>query len=122
MEKDGILDLTSSEIGNLWVTYMNDSMTSRVMEYFNAIMEDQETRPILEKAYTYTKRRLQMLKEIFTKEQMPIPVGFKEHDVNLNAPRLYSDTYILHYVNAFSMMGIGVFGRCLGMSARADIR
>ncbi len=34
----------------------------------------------------------------FKKENIPIPMGFTEQDVNLNAPPLFSEIYLVHYL------------------------
>lgn len=43
--------LASSEIGNLWVSFVNDSLVRCVLKYFLAKVEDEEIKVVLEQAY-----------------------------------------------------------------------
>lgn len=44
METDHNVRLTSAEIGQLWSSYMADTMSNCVLRYFNEKLEDTEIR------------------------------------------------------------------------------
>ena len=90
--------LTSAEIASIWTAYMNDSMSKCVLGYFLKDVEDQEIRSIIQHAYELTSTHIEKLTHIFQKEQFPLPTGFTSEDVNMNAPRLYTDTFMLEYI------------------------
>ena len=47
------------------------------------------------------------LTTIFKEEQIPVPTGFTyEHDVNLNAPRMYTDIFMLTYLTHMAQIGL----------------
>jgi spore coat protein CotF len=114
--------LTAAEIGNLWTNYINDSMAICVIKHFLNQVEDDEIRPILEYALHLAKQHVQSVKEIFNQEKIPIPIGFTDDDVNVNAPRLFSDTFYLIYLQNMSRVGLAAYSLALPGVARPDAR
>ncbi|WP_088102062.1 DUF3231 family protein [Halalkalibacter urbisdiaboli] len=120
--KEHHINLTSAELGALWASYMSESATLPVLSYFNEIVEDAEIKRVIEFACEKSKEHLTTLTELFKQENYPVPLGFSDEDVNLNAPRLYSDTYMLYFVRNLGKAGIAADGMAFSMSARKDIR
>ncbi|MET3291014.1 UNVERIFIED_CONTAM: spore coat protein CotF [Brevibacillus sp. OAP136] len=114
--------LTSAEIGNLWITYMSDSMAVCVITYFLEKVEDAETRSVLEYALSLSKQHVQRITEIFKSENSPIPQGFTDEDVNLNAPRLFSDTFFLIYIQNMARIGLTGYSLALPVMVQPDVR
>lgn len=116
------ITLASGEIATLWDVYMQDSMSVCVLRYFLEQVEDMETRPVIEFAYHTAQKQMQKIYEIFTEEEIPIPDGFKEEDVNLKAPRLYSDIFFMRYLKHMAQVSLGLHGMSLAIMDRLDIR
>jgi hypothetical protein len=116
------IDLTSSEIASLWTAYMNNSMSIQFLNYFLKTVEDSDVRSIIEKGHSISAELLAQITKLFEQENIPIPSGFSDSDVNLNAPRLYTDSFILSYINHMSKAGMLGYSGFLSMSARRDIR
>ncbi|WP_047154172.1 DUF3231 family protein [Aneurinibacillus tyrosinisolvens] len=114
--------LTSAEIANLWSTYQSDSMGRCVLSYFLEKVEDTEIRPVLEYTRSNCEKHIKMVTEIFHHEKYPIPHGFTNEDVHVDAPRLYSDVFFLYYVKQMARMGLVACSLALPMSARSDVR
>ncbi|WP_404451294.1 DUF3231 family protein [Virgibacillus necropolis] len=121
MAMDQNIDLTSSELSQIWGAYMNASITSKVLKYFINIVEDNEIRPVIQNALDLTQSQLTDLKAIFEKENKPVPIGFTDQDVNVDAPRLYSDNYCLQYVFQLGSLGIYSFAASVTVATREDI-
>jgi hypothetical protein len=119
---DKRIQITSSEIASLWTSYMNNSMSIQFLNFFLSTVEDTEVRSIVEKAHNISDKLLAELTEVFQQEKIPIPNGFSESDVNLNAPRLFTDSFMITYVNHLSKAGMLGYSGSLSMSARKDIR
>lgn len=114
--------LTSSELAQLWSQYMTDSASICTLSYFLEKAEDAEIKPVIEHALHLSKSHIQTLTALFTEEKNKIPHGFKvEEDVDLSAPRLYSDSYVLHYINQMARIGLTTYSASLSASVRADI-
>src|SRR5699024_11222221 len=92
------VDLSSGEIGYLWETYQYESLASCGIQYFLSNVDDQQIQILLEEALGLSETRLSQITDILTKENYPIPQGFTDDDVNLNAPRLFSDKLYIEYL------------------------
>ena len=116
------IKLTSGEVSALWGSYLNDTLSICTISYFLKDVEDPDIRAVLEFALELEKKHIQIISDIFNKEKLPIPVGFTEHDVNLNAPRLYPDLFLLYYIQSMGAMGLNGYSVALPNSARKDVR
>jgi hypothetical protein len=116
------LRLTSSEIAQLWSGYMGDSMSRCILSYFKHLVEDEEIRQVVEYALHLSEQHLQRIATIFENEQFPIPHGFTEKDVNVGARRLFSDTFMLVYLQNVAKQGLALYSMALTVSARTDVR
>ena len=59
---------------------------------------------------------------MFNKAGLPLPDGFTDNDVNINAPRLFSDTFYLAYLSYMSRIAMHNYTLILNQIARSDIR
>lgn len=122
MENGKQIRLTSSEIAQLWAQYMNDSGSICMLTFFLEKAEDSEVKSVVEFALELSERHIESLTSIFTEEKFATPHGFKlEEDVNLNAPRLFSDNLVLNFVHQMSMVGLTTYSASLSASTRADL-
>jgi len=49
------LRLTSTEVGTLWLDYMNDSVAVCALQYFSEKVKDKDIRPIVEFALSLSQ-------------------------------------------------------------------
>lgn len=123
MEIEGkVIKLTSAEIASIWTAYMNDSGLICQFQYFLAKAEDKEIRPLIQQALDLAQGNITALTEIFNKEKYPIPYGLKlDEDVDVSAPRLYSDTYVLNYLHQAAQIALQAYSISLSLVVRADV-
>ncbi|MDZ5471481.1 DUF3231 family protein [Bacillus sp. 31A1R] len=114
------VSLTSAEIANLWTQYINDSMAICTLNYYLKDVEDKDIKEILTFALNLSKSHLEKIKLFLKKENYPVPMGFNENDVNLNAPRLFSDTFMLVYMHIMTIHGMTGYAGALSTSIRKD--
>ncbi|WP_102275001.1 DUF3231 family protein [Cytobacillus massiliigabonensis] len=114
--------LTSSEIACIWTAYMNDSMSKCVMGYFLNVVDDEDIRPIIQSAYNLSSAHLEKLNILYKEEDLPLPTGFTDSDVNLHAPRLYTDPFMLSYIAHMAKVGLLAYGGFVSMCARKDLK
>ena len=119
---ENYIQLTSSEIASIWTSYMNNSMSIQFMNYMLSTVEDTEVRSIIEKGLNVSTEHLLHITEVFNKENIPLPNGFSNSDVNLNAPRLFTDTFMITYLNHMAKAGMLGISGFLSMCARTDVR
>jgi len=116
------VELTSTEISNIWSSYLKGSMELRFFQYFNAIAEDPEVKNIVEKMMEYSQKSLEELEVIFKKENLTIPLGFTEKDVRLDADKVFSDTFILYICHDLTMLSLSTYPSAFPDCTRKDVR
>ncbi|MDR3563700.1 MAG: DUF3231 family protein [Negativicutes bacterium] len=122
MEQAKNLRLISTEIGALWTHYMNDTMASCYLKYFLHKAKDLEIRSLLEFALGLSQKHIESITRIFKQEGIPIPAGYSDSDVNVNAPRLYSDTFALRYLRHMGKSGLAGYALSVYLAVRQDVR
>lgn len=115
-------ELTSAEMGKLWATYTGNSMAKCVLSYYLQHVDDEDIKTLLENALKLTEDFMRMSKEIFEKENFPIPNGFGEEDVNLGAPRLFLDPFYVHYLKYAAKAGLSIYNVGLPLMYRKDVK
>ncbi|WP_233269355.1 DUF3231 family protein [Alteribacillus sp. YIM 98480] len=113
--------LVSSELGDLFSNYLGDSLFCCVYEHHLQVVQDDEIKKFIEFALNISKKHLRAIEEIFTKEKIPIPVGFGEQDIRKEAPRLFSDVFMVFYITEMARAGFETYGSALSTSFRNDI-
>lgn len=106
--------ISSSELGNLWSQYINDSLANCVFRYFLHHVQDKDIGEVIQYALELTERHLKKAAEFLTKENYPIPIGFTDEDVTVEAPPLFSDTYIIVYVHIMTVHGLTRYAGAIG--------
>ncbi|WP_121612745.1 DUF3231 family protein [Mesobacillus foraminis] len=114
--------LTAIEMGKLWATYMGNSMTKGIMEYYLQHIDDEDIKVLLENGVALSKEMLNRIEAFFKKEKFPIPIGFKDEDYNFNAPRLFQDEFYVHYLKYAAKAGLSIYAIALPLVIREDIR
>ena len=114
--------LTSTEIGSLWLGYMNDSLVVCALQYFSEKVKDQDIRPIVEFALSLSQQHVQAIAQILKNEDFAVPVGYSNVDVDLQAPPLFSDTFYLRYLKHLSAAVMAAYSLGLSQAVRSDVR
>jgi hypothetical protein len=113
--------LTSGEIGELWTNYVYDSMSKCVISYFLKKCQDTDICSLIEYDLSGITTNLQRTKDILNSVNFPIPIGFTEEDVHLDAGKLYSDVFMLHYIKIKSKFELINYSASRSLCARADV-
>jgi len=116
------INLTSSEIGSLWTGYMQDSLSKQLLAFMMQYIVDPDIKSVVQHSYNLSSTHLETLESIFEAEQYAVPNGFTEHDVNMNAPWLFTDLFCLTYVNHMARIGMPSHSEMAAVSYRKDIR
>jgi hypothetical protein len=101
---------------------MQNSMSIQIMNFFLRTVEDPEVKGVIKKALAISTTHLLQLSGVFKTEKIPMPEAFNESDVNLNASKLYTDPFMLTYLNHMSKAGMLGYSGFLSMCTRVDIR
>lgn len=120
-EKNHHFELTSAEIANLWTQYMNDTLSICVLTHSLEKMKDPDIKEVLEYALSLAESHIVKVTEIFKQENFPIPKGFSvEEDVNLSAPPIFTDAFMLDYMHVMTLLGLTGYAGAIGTSSRLD--
>lgn len=119
--KDTHEKLTSTEMGKLWATYMGNTMSQCVLTYYLRHVDDNDINKVLQDALELSKTFVDGVKKIFDEENFPIPIGFAEGDVNLEAPRLFDDEFYLHYLRYAGKAGLSLYSAAIPLVTRPDM-
>lgn len=115
-------ELISSEIANLWNSYMSDSFAICVLKHFINRVDDNSTKSLLKKSLDLSQQHIKKITNIFNEEKLTLPEGFSDRDVDVNAPRLFTDSYYLFYISNLSKQGMNAYTIALNDVSRSDIR
>lgn len=116
------LKLTATEIASLWTAFMNESMSICIVGQMLKYIGDSEINKGVQTAYDLSKKNIETLTIMLKNENFAIPNGFTKEDVNMDAPKIYSDTFCLIYVNHIARVGMLGYSSFVSMSVRNDIR
>ncbi|VEF49763.1 Protein of uncharacterised function (DUF3231) [Bacillus freudenreichii] len=114
--------LTSAEMGKLWATYTGNTLGECVLSYFLRNIDDQDIKKVVEQALNLSEKLVNEIKRIFIQENFPVPAGLNKEDVNLEAPRLFSDEFYLHYLKYTAKAGLSIYSIAIPLMTRRDIR
>jgi hypothetical protein len=101
---------------------MNDSVSVCVLSYFVSKVQDADIKAVTEYALETSSKHLEMITNIFNTVNHPIPHGFTKEDVNIEAKKLFSDSFVLFYTKHMARMGIINYGSALAVCPRSDVR
>lgn len=122
MNKQFTETLTANEISNAWSAFMKNSMEIKFFAYFAETTEDPEISAMVVKMLNHRKRGTRYLEVIFQTENFAVPLGFTDEDVSINAPKVFSDSFILSFCYDIVLFSISVFSSALLDCVRTDIR
>jgi hypothetical protein len=114
--------MSASELANLWTQYMNDSLALCLFRYFLNHVQDKDVIQVLQYSLELSERHLQRVQEFLTKDGYPTPKGFTDEDVTVEAPPLFSDTFIIVYLHIMAVHGLTRYSGAIGNVIREDQR
>ncbi|WP_456272582.1 DUF3231 family protein [Bacillus sp. AK031] len=122
MSDSNKVNLTSSEMASLWDAYISHTHTLCILKYFRAKAEDGEVLEILTHTYEALEKSKNECEALLQSENIPVPMGFGENDVDISAPRLFSDTFAMMYLKNLATVMMASCILMFTVSTRKDIR
>lgn len=116
------IQLICSEITGIWNSYMYDTMSLCVLKHFANNTQDSETTSAIQHAIKLSSRHINELTDLFNQEGLAIPDGFSQMDFDINAPRLFTDSFYLLYLTHMGRIGMQNYSLILNHIARSDVR
>ncbi|SHH15559.1 DUF3231 family protein [Desulfosporosinus lacus] len=113
---------TASEVGNLWTSYMAESMSVCFLKYYVAKSKDPDIHAVLQRAVDVSTQRVSTMQAIYNSIQHPIPEAYGERDVDINAKQLFSESFTLKYTRLMHKFILINYSKSLAASSRSDFR
>ncbi|MGM8215261.1 DUF3231 family protein [Bacillaceae bacterium W0354] len=114
--------LQAAEMGKFWSIYVGNTMGKCVMQHCYKHCDDEEVKSIIKQALGLSEYIIKNTTKIFEESHFPIPQGFNENDVNLEAPRLFHDNFYLYYLQYTGKAGLSIYNAGIAMVTRKDVR
>jgi hypothetical protein len=118
---DDVNPLSASELGTLWLTYQEKTLILTILEYFLAKADDQEAKNILGMMWQELDYYISLIKRVFEKEGVVIPIGFTKEDVNLEAPKLFDNGFDIMFLRILKEVSMGMYTINMNMAYRVDV-
>ncbi|WP_299094740.1 DUF3231 family protein [uncultured Metabacillus sp.] len=113
--------VSSSEVGTLWLIYQEKTLILRILEYFIEKADNQKARNIMGGLWQDLDYYVTRVEEIFEKEGIVVPVGFKKEDVNLEAPKLYDNGFDIMFLRILKEISMGIYTINMNMAYSDDV-
>lgn len=115
------IELTCTEIGGLWTSYAQETMGICFLNYFLHHLQDAEIIPLAQEALRLSQQRVDKIKSFFVAENIPVPAGFSESDVNLSAPPLFHDSFSLSFIYMMNRLSMINYSFIASNNVRLDV-
>ena len=107
MTTEAKIQLTSSELGTLWMTYISKSARLIIVDLFKDKTIDKEAQNILSTYIPQGQNILNEMVNVFNNEKAVIPMGFDECDVVREAPPLFDDIFNIMFLRQMMKLNFG---------------
>jgi len=114
--------LTASEIAQLWTSYMEYTMLRCQWKYFLAATKSPYIRELETHTLELIEHRIRIIAGFLEMDDFPLPVGFSDSDINIDAPPLFSETFLLDFLRLELKTSLTFNTLNIGMSTRPDVR
>jgi hypothetical protein len=115
-------NLTSAEIGTIWVSYIETTMQVGLFKHIITHIEDEEIRQLYKENLQFMEDFVEQISSLMKKEGMKEPVGFTENDLNEQAPKLLTDGLVLYYLQVASKAAMTKDVTLLALITRKDVK
>jgi hypothetical protein len=107
MTTEAKIQLTSSELGTLWMTYQSTTATLVMFDLIKDKTIDNEARNILTDFTTDIQSVKNEIVNIFNNEEAVIPIAFDERDVLRKSPPLFDDIFNIMFLRQMVKLYFG---------------
>ncbi|MGG2089316.1 DUF3231 family protein [Priestia aryabhattai] len=113
--------ITSSEIGTLWMTYQQKTLIICLLDYMIEHADDEDAKTIMTDLREQFIIYIRKIKTIFEKEGAVVPTGLSSQDVNVQAPKLFTNGFDIMFLRVIKEISMGMYTLSLGKAYREDV-
>ena len=121
MTTEAKIQLTSTELGSLWMIYISTSARLIMFDYFKDKTIDKEAQNILSSYISEGQTIKNEIVNIFNNEGAVIPIAFDERDVIREAPPLYDDLFNIIFLRQMVKISFATSAVYSAMSYKKEV-
>ena len=121
MTTEAKIQLTSTELGSLWMIYLSTSARLIMFDYFKDKTIDKEAQNILTAYISEMQTIKNEIVNIFNNEGAVIPIAFDERDVIREAPPLYDDLFNIIFLRQMVKISFATSSVYSAMSYKKEV-
>ena len=122
MTTEAKIQLTSTELGSLWMLYISTTASLTMLEFFKDKILDQEAKNILTAYISEVQVIKNEVAKIFNNEGAVIPIGFDERDVVRESPPLYDDFFHMMFLRQMTKVSFAPSAVYTAMSYMKEVQ
>ncbi|MCB2295664.1 DUF3231 family protein [Clostridium algoriphilum] len=122
MTTEAKIQITSSELGTLWSTYISKSARLLIHEFFKNKTIDKEAQNIIAEFITKGENIKTDIVDIFNNEKAVLPIAFSEQDVVMEAPTLFDDIFHIMFLRQMMKLNMGYCSVYSAMSYTKEVQ
>ena len=122
MTTEAKIQLTSAELGSLWMTYLSTTAKLLMIDLFREKTIDKEAKDILAAYISEGQVIKNDIVNIFNQEKAVIPMGFDERDIIRTAPPLYDDFFNVIFLRQMMKLTFGPSAVYTVMSYKKEVQ
>ena len=121
MTTEARIQLNSSEIGALWMTYISKSARLLMYDVIKAKIIDKKAQIIFTDFIVEAQNMKNEIANIFNNENLVIPLGFNESDIVREVPPLFDDIFNIMFFRQMLKLNLGHFAVFTSMSYTKEV-
>ncbi|MGH4049808.1 MAG: DUF3231 family protein [Clostridium sp.] len=122
MTTEAKIQLTSTELGTLWMEYISISGRVSFYNYFKGKTIDKEAQNLLTNVATEMQTVQNEIASIFNNQKVVIPIGFAEQDIVKEAPPLFDDIFNIMLLRQMCKLAFAHNSVFLAMSYSIEVQ
>jgi len=119
---EAMIQLTSTELGRLWMTYQIKSATLILLGQFRDSTVETEAKSILDSSIIENQKVISEMEKIFNSQNAIIPMAFGDKDTFKDAPALFDDIFHIMFLRQIAKMNLGFSSLYLATSYMKEVQ
>ena len=122
MSTQAKIQLTSTELGRLWMTYQIKSAAIIIFGQLRDNAIDEEAKSILDSNVIEDQKIISKITLILNDQNAIVPVAFGDQDVFKDAPSLFDDIFDIMFIRQMAKMNLGFSSLYLATSYMKEVQ
>ena len=121
MSTEAKIQLRSTELGRIWMSYQIESMMIATFGNLRDSTIDEEAKGILNLSLIEEEKIIAELRKIFNNQNAVIPIAFDERDIFRDVPALFDDIFNIMFLRQIMKLNLGFSSLYLSTSYMKEV-